>query len=330
MDRRQGRRGEFELIAELFAPLARGAPGALDLKDDAATITIPQGHELVVTADTLVEGVHFLKSDPPGSIARKSLRVNLSDLAAKGASAQSYMLALSLAPWIDDDWLKRFAEGLAADQAQFGVTLIGGDTTSTPAVLTITIAAFGTVPLGKMLKRGGARPGDRIFVSGTIGDAGGFLSVLDGEGARIDAELRDTLAARYRTPTPRTSLGPKLIGLASAAVDVSDGLLADVGHIADVSRARILIEAAKIPLSGALRVLWGTDLEAIIRAASAGDDYEIAFAAPESSRNAIANVSRECDILVHEIGRVEEGEGVSLLDLGGCPVALGRLGFTHF
>jgi thiamine-monophosphate kinase len=226
--------GEFELIGRLFAPLAVGAPGAFGLTDDAAVIVPPAGEELVVTTDALVEGVHFLRGDPASSIAKKSLRVNLSDLAAKGAKPISYLLALSLPDWPDLAWVEAFARGLGEDQHEFGISLIGGDTTRTPGPLTLAITALGSVPRGTMIRRAGAAVGDLVFVSGTIGDAGGGLAILKGDGASISAVARDALIARYREPSPRLSLG--LRGLASAALDVSDGLLADLGHIADMSK----------------------------------------------------------------------------------------------
>ncbi len=245
------RPGEFELIAELFAPLSKGAPGAFDLTDDAAVLAPPPGHELVLKTDAIVEGVHFFRTDPPGAIAQKALRVNLSDLAAKGAEPAGYLMALLLPDWPDKAWLHAFADGLAADQATFGLSLMGGDTSATPGPLAVSISAFGFVPAGAMIRRAGAQPGDLVFVSGTIGDAGGGLAVLKGN--RSVPEL----VARYRLPEPRLALGPALRGIASASLDVSDGLMADLGHIAEVSKVRIEVDAARIPLSKALRSLWG-------------------------------------------------------------------------
>ncbi|MGD0142159.1 MAG: thiamine-phosphate kinase [Rhizomicrobium sp.] len=324
------RPGEFELIARLFAPLARGAPGAFGLIDDAAVIAPPAGEELVVTTDALVEGVHFLRSDPPGTIAKKSLRMNLSDLAAKGATPMAHLLALSLPDWPDLAWLDAFARGLGEDQNTYGISLIGGDTTRTPGPLTLAITALGSIPQGALIRRAGAKPGDRVFVSGTIGDAGGGLALLKGESATVSAAEREMLIARYREPSPRVALGPALRGIASAALDVSDGLLADLGHIADVSKVRIVVEAARIPLSPALRALWGDDTAARSKAATAGDDYEIAFTAPESSRNAILKAAVQTAVAIAEIGRVEEGRGVALLDESGRDIEVGNRGFVHF
>jgi thiamine-monophosphate kinase len=318
------------MIAKLFAPLAANHPGAFALTDDAATLSVPSGQDLVVTKDMLVEGVHFLRDDPPDLIARKSLRVNLSDLAAKGAQPKSYLLGLSAANWIGDEWLARFAAGLGEDQKRFAVTLIGGDTTATPGPLTISITAFGTVPTGRMIRRKGARPRDAVFVSGTIGDAGAALAVLKGEGVGLSDFDRSALISRYQLPEPRVALGQLLLGIASSALDVSDGLLADLDHIAKVSEVRIAVEASKVPVSAATRALWGQSQETVVRAATSGDDYEIAFTAPASARRRIEEVSQTSGVAISEIGRVEAGSGIRLLDGRGKPIVVPRAGFTHF
>jgi len=324
------RLGEFALIAKLFAPLSANDPGAFALTDDAAIVGLPDGHDLVVTKDMLVEGVHFLRDDPPDLVAKKVLRVNLSDLAAKGATPKNYLLGLSLAPWIADDWLARFAAGLADDQKRFAVTLSGGDTTATTGPLTLSVTAFGTVPSGRMVRRKGARPRDAVFVSGSIGDAGAGLAVLKGEGVGLSDFDRSALISRYQLPEPRVALGRALLGLASSALDVSDGLLADLDHIANVSGVRIAVDAVKIPVSSATRALWGHGQETVLRAATAGDDYEIAFTAAASARTRIAELSRTSGVAITEIGRVEAGGGAHLLDERGKPIAVPRAGFTHF
>lgn len=324
---RSERPGEFELIAQLFAPLSKSAPGAFGLTDDAALLRPPAGHELVVTADALVEGVHFLAGDPPGEIAKKALRVNLSDLAAKGAEPAGYLLVLMLPDAISMDWLTAFAKGLKQDQAQFALPLLGGDTASTPGPPAIAVTAFGYVPIGAMIRRAGAKPGDLVFVSGMIGDAGGGLALLKGEGSGEDVA---PLIARYRLPEPRLALGKSLRGLASAALDVSDGLIADLGHIAEVSKVRIVVNAATIPRSPALRALWGDDPEAVIRAVTSGDDYEIAFTAPAAKREAVLAAAAGAGVAISEIGRVEAGKGVALLDAKGQAMKVGRAGWTHF
>jgi thiamine-monophosphate kinase len=324
------RLSEFAMIAELFAPLAAKAPGAFGLTDDAATLNIGRGEELVVTVDALVEGVHFLRDDPADTIAKKALRVNLSDLAAKGASPRGYLLALSLPSWIDDAWLTEFAAGLREDQEKYSIDLLGGDTTFTPGPLTLSITALGAVDAGRMITRAGAQPGDGVFVSGTIGDAGGGLALLKSQGGKISAQARDSLIARYRLPEPRLAFGRRLVGLASAALDVSDGLIADLTHIAQRSHVRVVVDAPRIPLSPALVSLWGKDRDAILLAASSGDDYEIAFTAPQAARAEIAKASETAGVPTHEIGRVERGDGVLLLDEKGEPIPVARPGFTHF
>lgn len=323
------RPSEFELIAKLFAPLAT-APGAFALKDDAAVVPARAGCDLVATTDALVEGVHFLRGDPPDTIARKALRVNLSDLAAKGAEPDCYLMVLSLPQEIDTEWLGEFVRGLGEDQGAYGISLLGGDTTATPGPLTIAITAFGHVPGGAMIRRDGARPGDLVFVSGTIGDGGGGLAVSRGGGENLCAAQRDELIARYRLPIPRLALGRGLRAIASAALDVSDGLVADLGHIAETSSVRIAIEARRVPLSPALVALWGEDARAVVRAATAGDDYEIAFAAPPSAEAAIMDAARLAAVPVTRIGRVEPGSGVALLDADAREIAVARAGFTHF
>ena len=323
------RLGEFALIAKLFAPLAKDE-GAFGLKDDAARVRVPHGEELVVTVDALVEGVHFLRDDPAALIAKKALRVNLSDLAAKGARPRNYLLALSLPDWVGDSWLTSFAAGLGEDQTYYGVTLLGGDTTATPGPLTLSITALGLVPVGRMLRRDGARPGDRVFVSGTIGDAGAALEILQGLSSGLSVAARDHLVGRYRLPEPRLALGRGLVGIASAALDVSDGLVADLGHIAEVSGVHIAVDAPRVPLSAELVSLRGGTAAAVVRAATAGDDYELAFTAPAAARAAIADAALAAGVAVTEIGRVEPGTGVALIDEAGQAIVLERPGFTHF
>jgi thiamine-monophosphate kinase len=324
------RLGEFELIADIFAPLAK-APLAFGLTDDAAIATPPSGQDLVVTTDAVIEGVHFLADDPPDLIAKKALRVNLSDLAAKGCTPSGYLLVLSLPERISPKWLRSFAEGLEQDQQEFGISLLGGDTTATPGPLTIVITAFGHVAVGGMLRRSDAAPGHRIYMTGTVGDAAGGLLRLRGEGAVAPLPGEDQyLIHRFRVPEPRARLGPALVGLASASLDISDGLLADLGHIARTSGVRIEVEAARLPLSPALQRLWPDEVERALRAATAGDDYEIAFTAPPGRWPDIMQAAAASGTTVSEIGRVIAGTGVALLDSEGHEMQVGHPGYVHF
>jgi thiamine-monophosphate kinase len=305
---------EFEIIAEIFAPLARD-PGAFGLKDDAAVIAPRPGFDLIVTTDQIAEGTDFFAHDPAGTVAKKALRVNLSDLAAKGAKPEFYLLTVALPAGMTMEWLKGFAAGLQADQEKFGISLLGGDTGRSEGPLSITITAFGFVPEGQMIRRSGARPGDDVYVTGTIGDSGGGLAVFKREKHSLSEQDRDYLTTRYRLPEPPVALGEKLRGLASASVDISDGLIADLGHLAGASGVRILVEGEKVPLSAPLRALWGD--RTLLRAVSAGDDYQIAFTA-----------SPGLDGPFTQIGRVEAGEGV-VLTLAGREISV-LPGYRHF
>jgi len=320
------RPGEFELIAKLFAPLSAKAAGAYGLTDDAATFQPPPGEELVVTADLLTAGIHFRPEDPAALIAKKALRVNLSDLAAKGAVPVGYLLSLALPRGWTPSWMQSFADGLRDDQDAFSVALFGGDTTHTTGPLTIAITAFGTLPSGTMTRRNGAKIGDSIFVSGTIGDAGAGLAVLNGELANVAVDDREALTSRYLVPTPRLALGKALRGVATASLDVSDGLLADLGHIAETSKIRIAVDAGRVPLSDAWKKA-GTSLSSAV---TAGDDYEIAFTAPSARRDEVLQLARHAGTVVTEIGRVEVGSGVALLDSSGQEIPVSRKGYRHF
>jgi thiamine-monophosphate kinase len=321
------RLGEFAMIAKYFAPLAKGSPGAFALNDDVAILKLPKGAELIAKVDAIVEGVHFFRNDPPDSVAMKALRVNLSDLAAKGAIPLGYLLSLSLAPWVGDAWIAGFARGLAKDQKRYGLDLLGGDTTATPGALTISITVLGQGAARKTPRRAGASPGDLVFVTGTIGDAGAGLEVLKGAGRSLSPAERAYLVRRYRLPEPRLSLGRLLAPLVSASLDVSDGLIADLGHIAEVSKVAIDVDASCVPLHKASRKLWGDS--ALTKAAASGDDYEIAFTAPPRARARIAAAARKAKTEVTQIGAVREGKGVRLLDRG-HKLPLRRTGYTHF
>ena len=232
---------EFDLIARYFAPLARAFPGAYGLLDDAAVISPASGDELVVKTDIIVGSVDFPLDMAPDLIARKALRVNLSDLAAKGALPRAYLLDLVLPVTADERWFAAFAAGLERDQAEYGVHLIGGDLSSTPGPVTIAVCALGEAPGGRMVRSGGARPDDTIFVTGTIGDAALGLAALQGGLGKLDDVARRFLLDRYRLPELRVTLGPGLIGVAIAAIDISDGLVADLRHLCEVSRVDAIV-----------------------------------------------------------------------------------------
>lgn len=319
--------GEFGRIARFFAPLASGAPGALGLTDDAALVDCPPGERLVVTVDAMVEGVHFLADDPPELVARKLVRVNLSDLAAMAARPVGYFLTTALPKFRGDDWLAGFAAGLAQDQAEFGITLLGGDSVSTPGPVSLTLTALGRVPAGAEVRRGGARPGDLVFVSGTIGDGALGLEAAQG---KLDGVLEPAdvayLADRYRLPRPRVGLGPRLSGLASAMMDVSDGLVGDLGHICEVSGVAGVIEAGQVPLSVAAAKLPDR-LETIL---TGGDDYELLFTVPPERRDAVTAAADAAGVPVTTIGRIEAGQGVRVLDGEGREMALAGIGWRHF
>jgi thiamine-monophosphate kinase len=316
---------EFGLIARYFAPLAK-APGALGLKDDAACIPARPGFDLVATTDQIAEGTDFLRQDPPALVARKALRVNLSDLAAKGATPFGYLMTLAL-PQADQHWLESFVRGLAEDQKIYGLSLLGGDTGKGP--LTITITAFGHVPEGRMVRRATARAGEAVYVTGMIGDSGGGLAVAENAGTGLSEIYRDHLIDAYRLPKPPVAFGAALSSFAAAAVDISDGLIADLGHIAETSGLGIDIAAELIPLSPALRALWGEGPDAVIRAATAGDDYQIAFTADRAQENEILAAARSTHVTVTRIGIVTAGEGVRL-HYRGEELPVPKAGYRHF
>jgi thiamine-monophosphate kinase len=266
--------GEFGRIARYLAPLAAD-PGAIGLVDDAAEL----GHGLIATADAIVEGVHFLPSDPPELIARKLLRVNLSDLAAKGATPLHYLLTMALPARCDDRWVERFAAGLAEDQQLFGIVLMGGDSVSTPGPVTLSVTAIGRAAPGGMVRRGGARAGDELWVSGTIGD--GALGLLAATGQLMEPD--GYLAGRYRLPEPRVALGPALAGLVHAMMDVSDGLVGDLEHMATASGAAATVDAIAVPLSDATAAAVASDPSLFATVLTGGDDYELLFAAPAAA-----------------------------------------------
>ena len=308
---------EFALIAA-FRPLA--APAGLALRDDAAVFTPPAGRDLVVSADAIVAGVHFLPDDPPDLVARKLLRVNLSDLAAMGAVPLHYLLTVSVPAGTDAAWFAAFAGGLAQDQAAFGVTLLGGDTTHTPGPVSLSATVIGHVAPGHALLRSGARAGDGVWVTGSIGDAA--LGLLALRGALADPD--GTLADRYRLPRPR--LGLALAGLVHAAMDVSDGLVQDCGHLARAAGLGVVVQAADVPLSPAARA--ACRLEVCL---TGGDDYELLLAVPPQAGAALQAECGRAGVAVTRIGCFVEGAAeVRVLDGSGAAMVFARGGFSHF
>lgn len=325
-------RGEFELIETYFAPLARGEAGALGLSDDAALLAPPEGRDLVMTADAMIEGVHFLPDAPPDLVARKLLRVNLSDLAAMGAEPFGYLLTAAWTGGKGEAWIAGFAGGLAEDQAIFPVHLLGGDTTRSPGAVALSLTALGTVPAGGGLRRSTGRAGDLLFVSGTVGDATLGLRVLSGELAISDDKDRAALIARHRLPDPRLALGQALLdqGLATAAIDLSDGLVADIGHIAETSGLAARIEADAVPLSAAAGRAVADDPDLRAALFGGGEDYELAFAAAPDRSTAVAALAERLDLPISRIGVLSAGQGLSLVDASGAELPLASTGWTHF
>ncbi|MDJ0388203.1 thiamine-phosphate kinase [Roseomonas sp. E05] len=317
---------EFDLIARHFRPLA--GPGALGLTDDAAVLAPPPGRELVLAADAMVAGVHFLPDDPPETIGRKLLRTNLSDLAAMGAAPLGYLMTTALPRGTGEAWLAAFAAGLREDQAEFGLALLGGDTVSTPGPVTLSLTILGHVAPGAALRRTGAAPGQDIWVSGSIGDGALGLAVLQGE---LPADAEGHLAGRYRLPRPRLALGQALAGLATAAMDVSDGLVQDLGHLCRAAGCGARLQAAAVPLSGAAAALLASRPALLPRLLTGGDDYELLFAAPAVAAADIAARAAACGVNVTRIGRFVPGAAaVTVQDAQGMPLHLDRGGWSHF
>lgn len=322
--------GEFERIARFLAPLAVDRPEALGLLDDAAVLRPPSMGSYATTLDTMVEGVHYLPDDPPEWVARKLLRVNLSDLAAMGAEPYGYLLSLCLPRERDDTWLAAFCDGLRKDQEVFGIGLLGGDSVSTKGPAVLSLCAIGVGEEEKLFRRSGANAGDLLFVSGTIGDGFLGLAVRRQEFLWLASEERDALTRRYQLPEPRLALAAALRGNVTAAIDVSDGLLADAGHLAETSGVAIEISGPRVPLSKAAESVLAEDPELFPSLLGGGDDYELLFAAPVEARQAVLTAAEASATPVTEIGSIAAGKGVSLLDRAGKAISVDRKGWTHF
>jgi thiamine-monophosphate kinase len=325
---------EDRLIERYFCPLA-SHPGALGLADDAAILVPPEGCDIVLKADAIIGGVHFFPEDPADAVARKALRVNLSDLAAKGAKPVGFLLSLALPGGTQDAWLAGFADGLRADAQLYGCPLLGGDTDRTPGPVMVSIAAFGTVPHGGMVRRSGARPGDCVFVSGTIGDAAlGLKLRREPKSAaryRLEPRERDHLLARYLVPEPRLALSESLRLFASAAMDVSDGLAGDLAKLCGASGVSAEIEIEQVPLSDAAKRVVAADADARELAVTGGDDYEIVCAIPAERRDAFRAAALGSGVAVTEIGRIVAGRAAPRFrDRHGHALEFARPSYSHF
>jgi thiamine-monophosphate kinase len=330
---------EDRLIARYFKPLATH-PGAFALIDDAAVIAPPAGCDLVLKADGIIGGVHFFPDDPPDTIGRKALRVNLSDLAAKGARPQGFLLTLALPQEVGEAWLAPFARALGEDAQLFGCPLFGGDTVRTPGPITISIAVLGAVPHGQMVRRAGAKPGDRVVVTGTIGDAAlGLLLRRDAGAVRrlgLGGAEQYHLAGRYLVPQPRLAIAAALRAHASAAMDVSDGLAGDLGKLCRASGVAAEIACARVPLSEAARTALAAEPALIETIITGGDDYEVLATVPCAQLDDLRRDAAAAGVAVTEIGTVVQGAGAAgegearFLDLDGKPMALAHPSFSHF
>jgi thiamine-monophosphate kinase len=326
------RSAEERLIARYFRPLATHA-GAFGLMDDAAALTPPPGHDLVVTTDGVIAGVHFFPDEAPDLIGRRVLRMNLSDLAAKGARPVGFLLAIALPAAPDEQWIADFAAGLGGDIERYGCPLLGGDTDHTPGPLSISVAAFGVVPQGKMVRRATAREGDIIVVTETIGDATLGLQLRRdpalAERWRLRADAAAHLLQRYALPEPRTALAGAVLRYASAAIDVSDGLGGDLAKLCRASGVSADIDVACVPLSPAARAAVSADPALLTDVLSGGDDYEIVLTLPADRRDGFYRAADDAGIAVTEIGRVTAGQGTRFLH-DGEPLALPRRSYSHF
>ena len=325
---------EDRLIARHFRPLATH-PGAFGLVDDAAAIAPPVGCDIVLKADAIIGGVHFFPDDPADLVAKKALRVNLSDLAAKGADPLGFLLSLALPAGTDDAWLALFASGLGADAERYNCPLFGGDTDRTPGPIMISIAAFGAVPHGKMVRRSGAKPGDRIVVTGTIGDASLGLAMrrdpVAHERWRLDRLAREHLTARYLVPEPRNAIAHVLRDHASAAMDISDGLAGDLAKLCRASGVAAEIEVEKVPLSDGARTALAVEPTLIEPILTGGDDYEVLATVAAGKLAALQRAASAAGVTVTEIGSVVEGDGQArFFDRSRRQLVFQRLSYSHF
>ena len=329
MAKREQTSAEDRMIARFFKPIATHR-GALGLSDDAAFLTPPAGCDLVLKTDVIVGGVHFFPDDPAAAVASKALRVNLSDLAAKGARPLGFLLSLALPKAIDEEWLAGFAEGLRGDAVLFGCPLFGGDTDRTPGPIMISVAMIGSVPEGTMVRRAGAKPGDRVFVTGTIGDAALGLMLRKGKKWKLSAPQRQHLTSRYLLPQPRNLLAEAIRTHASAGMDVSDGLAGDFAKLCHASGVAADVDVTRVPLSAAAEAVIAGDKTMLEAALTGGDDYEIVCSVPKAKCADFSAAARLAGIPVTEIGEVKAGEGARFIGPGGRALSFNRASFSHF
>ena len=322
--------GEFDIIKTYFSPLTLSEKGAFNLTDDAAIMEIPNGKGLVVTTDTLVEGIHFLSEDLPENIAAKLLRVSLSDLAAMGSTPAYYNLSIATKASTKADWFKAFASGLLADQVEFGITLIGGDTVATSGPITLSITAMGLVENGLAIRRNGATLGDDIWVSGPIGDAALGLMSATGKLRKISDKNRKYLISRYTKPIPQTLLAPKLTKYVNSAIDISDGLIADLKHICEASNLGARVQIADVPLSRAAKKVLAEEPGYMDLILGGGDDFELLFTADKSFRTIAKSLTKDLDVSLTKIGMMVRGRSVEMFDVDGQEYSISKIGYTHF
>ena len=316
---------EFALIKQYFSSVGGAEGVALGVGDDGALLDISPDQQLVVSVDTLVTGVHFPLDAEPQTIARRALRVNLSDMAAMGAEARWFTLALTL-PQAEADWLQAFSRAMAEDAQHFGCALVGGDTTAGP--LSISIQMMGTVPRGQALVRSGAHAGDGVYVTGTLGEGAAALQVFSPDCSCNDSQ-REALLKRFYQPEPRLAEGRRLRGVASAAIDISDGLLADLGHIAECSGLGAELQLQQLPVAAWLAEAVDPDqLQSWVL--SGGDDYELCFTVPESKQSQVDGMIHRGELVATRIGRMISEPGIVCLDASGLVQSVARKGYQHF
>jgi len=318
---------EFEMIQQYFLPLTMGRKEAEGLQDDAAILDIPEGYDLVISSDTLNGGTHFLKKETPAHIAHKALRVNLSDMAAMGAQPLCYQMNLAFSQFPDEEWVKGFSAALLSDNEAFGVFCSGGDTTVAEGPLLVSITVTGLVPKGQAVKRSTAQAGDLVVLTGPIGQAAvGVKILLD----VLEIENSEAFLEAAHKPTPRTTISDEICKYARAAVDVSDGLIADLGHVCQTSGVSATLELAKIPFTDETKALVDANVIAYEDLLTGGDDYEIAMAVAPENIDAFTAEAAAKGVGLSVVGVFKDGQGLEVVDENAEALAFKRPGWTHF